>query len=101
MLQLVTVTSTTRTVGYRSPLLLQIHHEVFLLWDGLRQLSAILTLDVQGTAEARMDRSLVNTPSMMASYARLTADLRAEGIKNRHEISLLSSEQELQRRITR
>lgn len=79
----------------------QIHHEMFLLWDGLRQLSAILTLDVQGTAQTRLDRSLVNTSSMMASYARLTADLRAEGQRNNHEVSLLGSEQELQRRITR
>ena len=79
----------------------QIHPEVFLLWDGLRQLSAILTLDVHGTAHSRSDWSLVNTPSMMASYARLTADLRAEGQRNNHEVSLLDSEQELQRRITR
>lgn len=83
------------------PFCFQILPEVFLLWDGLRQLSAILTLDVRGTAQARMDWSLMNTPSMLASYARLTADLRAEGIKNRHEVSLLNSEQELQRRITR
>ena len=79
----------------------QIHPEVFLLWDGLRQLSAILTLDVRGTAHSRSDWSLLNTPSMMASYARLTADLRAEGQRNNHEVSLLESEQELQRRITR
>lgn len=48
-----------------------------------------------------MDWSLVNTPAMMASYARLTADLRAEGHKNNLEVSLLGSEQDLQRRITR
>ena len=79
----------------------QIHPDVFLLWDGLHKLSAILALDVQGTAQARGDWTLVNTPALAASYARLTADLRAVGSQSSLEVTPLNNEQELQRRITR